>query len=193
MPAYADEVAIHARRRAPRVFFARMGRPNPNTSWPDPCDWPGYWYWWLQHDVFVMSSCTVGMLWMTSAWCKHDVSMHNWHAMSAKWDPHAMSSAASRSDWILAVWNTIWMISDLFLANLIVPDAMVWSDCWDWDQKLWWWIIERDCPMMRHLKVMMVVDGDEEEDVTHVCPIMCVELLSEEILIALREGKIGTL
>jgi hypothetical protein len=47
--------------------------------------------------------------------------------------------------------------------------------------------------MRRHLKVMMVVDGDEEEDVTHVCPIMCVELLSEEILIALREGKIGTL
>jgi hypothetical protein len=29
---------------------------------------------------------------------------------------------------------------------------------------------------MRHLKVIMVVDGDEEEEeeVTHVCPIMCV-------------------
>jgi hypothetical protein len=39
----------------------------------------------------------------------------------------------------------------------------------------------------------MVVNGDEEEDVTHVCPITYAELLSGEILIALREGKIGTL
>jgi hypothetical protein len=39
----------------------------------------------------------------------------------------------------------------------------------------------------------MVVDGDEEEDVTHVCPIMYVELLSVGILIALREDKIETL
>jgi hypothetical protein len=33
---------------------------------------------------------------------------------------------------------------------------------------------------MRHLKVIVVVDGDEEEDVTHICPIMCAELLSRE-------------
>jgi hypothetical protein len=39
----------------------------------------------------------------------------------------------------------------------------------------------------------MVVDGKEEEEVTHVCPIMCVELLSGGMIIALREGKIGTL
>jgi hypothetical protein len=39
----------------------------------------------------------------------------------------------------------------------------------------------------------MVVDGDEEEEGAHVYPITCVELLSEEIWIALREGKIGTL
>ena len=30
----------------------------------------------------------------------------------------------------------------------------------------------------------MVVDGDEEEHVTHVYPITCAELLSGEILIA---------
>jgi hypothetical protein len=35
----------------------------------------------------------------------------------------------------------------------------------------------------------MVVDEDEEEHVTHVCPITCAELLSGGILIALREGK----
>jgi len=39
----------------------------------------------------------------------------------------------------------------------------------------------------------MVVDGDEEEEGAHVYPITCVELLSGEIWIALREGKIGTL
>jgi hypothetical protein len=39
----------------------------------------------------------------------------------------------------------------------------------------------------------MVVDGDEEEYVTHVCPITCAELLSGEIFVALKEGKIGTL
>jgi hypothetical protein len=33
-------------------------------------------------------------------------------------------------DQILAVWNAIWTISDLFLANLIVPDAMVQSYHW---------------------------------------------------------------
>jgi hypothetical protein len=40
----------------------------------------------------------------------------------------------------------------------------------------------------------MVVDGDEEEEeITHVCPITCVELLIGEMIIALREGKIGIL
>jgi hypothetical protein len=56
-----------------------------------------------------------------------------------------------------------WMISDLFPANLIVPDAMVWSDRWDWDQKWWWWIIKIDCPIRRHLKVIMVVDGKPQQ------------------------------
>ena len=54
-------------------------------------------------------------------------------------------------------------------------------------------LTKRDCPIRRHLKVIMVVDGDEEEEVAHVCPITCVEPLSGECLIALREGKIGTL
>ena len=39
----------------------------------------------------------------------------------------------------------------------------------------------------------MVVDGDEEKEVTHVCLITYAELLSGEILIALREGKIRIL
>jgi hypothetical protein len=34
--------------------------------------------------------------------------------------------------------------------------------------------------MKRHLKVMMVVDGDEEGESAHVCPITCAELLSGE-------------
>jgi len=38
----------------------------------------------------------------------------------------------------------------------------------------------------------VVVDGDEEE-IAHVYPITCAELLSGENLIALREGKIGIL
>ena len=43
-------------------------------------------------------------------------------------------------------------------------------------------LLKRDCPIRRHLKVVMVVDGDEEEEDTHICPIMCVELLSGGIL-----------
>ena len=39
----------------------------------------------------------------------------------------------------------------------------------------------------------MEVDGDEEEEGAYVYPITCAELLSAEILIALMEGKIGTL
>ena len=43
-------------------------------------------------------------------------------------------------------------------------------------------LLKRDCPIRRHLKVIMVVDGYEEEDVTHIYPIMCAELLSGGIL-----------
>jgi hypothetical protein len=57
------------------------GLTDPNTSWPDPHGWPGYE--WRQHDIIVMSACTVGMPGMTSSWCKCDVSMHSRHAMSA--------------------------------------------------------------------------------------------------------------
>jgi len=102
-------------------------------------------------------------------------------------------SSQNRFDQILAVWSAIWTISDLFPANLIVPDAMVRSDRWDLRPKWRWWINKRDCPIRRHLKVIMVVDGDEEEEGAHVYPITCVELLSGDIWIALREGKIGTL
>jgi hypothetical protein len=90
------------------------------------------------------------------------------------------SSCQNCFDQILAVWNAIWTISDLFPTNLIVPDAMVRSNHWDWDRKWWWWIIERDCPMKRHLKVIMVVDGDEEGESAHVCQITCAERLSGE-------------
>jgi len=31
--------------------------------------------------------------------------------------------------------------------------------------------------MKRHLKVIMVVDGDEDEEITHVYPITCAEFL----------------
>jgi len=34
--------------------------------------------------------------------------------------------------------------------------------------------------MRRHLKVIVVVDGNEEEEGAHVYPITCVELLSGE-------------
>jgi len=47
--------------------------------------------------------------------------------------------------------------------------------------------------MRRHLKVITVVDGEEEE-VAHICLIICAELLSrEKYLVALMEGKIGIL
>jgi hypothetical protein len=54
-------------------------------------------------------------------------------------------------------------------------------------------LLKRDCLIRRHLKVIMVVNGDEEEEIAHVCPITCAELLSGEMLIALKEGKIGIL
>jgi hypothetical protein len=50
-------------------------------------------------------------------------------------------------------------------------------------------LLKRDCPIRRHLKVIMVVDGDEEEDVTHICPIMCAELLSGGIFFSCLEGR----
>jgi hypothetical protein len=41
---------------------------------------------------------------------------------------------------------------------------------------------------MRHLKVIVVVDGDEKEEVAHICPIMCAELISGEFFSCL-EGR----
>ena len=41
------------------------------------------------------------------------------------------SSGQNCFDQILAVWNAMWTISDLFPANLIVSNAMVRSDYWD--------------------------------------------------------------
>jgi hypothetical protein len=56
-------------------------------------------------------------------------------------------------------------------------------------------LLKRDCPIRRHLKVIIVVDEDkeEEEEITHICPITCAELLSGDFLVALKKGKIGTL
>jgi hypothetical protein len=48
-----------------------------------------------------------------------------------------------------------------------------------------------DCPIRRHLKVIMVVDGDDEEEGAHVYPITCVELLNEEIFICRMKAKLG--
>ena len=46
------------------------------------------------------------------------------------------SSGQNSFDQILTVWNGIWTISDLFPANLIIPDAMVRSDHWDLGPKV---------------------------------------------------------
>jgi hypothetical protein len=130
---------------------------------------------------------------MTSSWCKHDASMHSWHAMSASshltrqhsgthlprhqtraeprraelswaelcWsqaepsrEPRdkilcsgvyvqpdlrlnlGRSSGQNCFDQNVAAWNAIWTISDLFPANLIVPDAMVRSNHWDLRPKM---------------------------------------------------------
>ena len=54
-------------------------------------------------------------------------------------------------------------------------------------------LLKRDCPIRRHLKVIMVVDENEEEEDSYVCPITCAELLSRKFSVALKEGKIGTL
>ena len=37
-------------------------------------------------------------------------------------------------------------------------------------------LLKRDCPIRRYLKVIMVVDGDEEEEGVRVCSITCVKL-----------------
>jgi hypothetical protein len=42
---------------------------------------------------------------------------------------------------------------------------------------------------MRHLKVIMVVDGDEEEEGAHVYPITCAELLSGENFFSCLDGR----
>ena len=80
------------------------------------------------------------------------------------------------------------MIQDMFPANLIIPDAMVWSDHGGGE------LLKRDCPIRRHLRVLMEVDGEEEEEEegAYVYPITCAELLNGN-LIVLMEGKIGTL
>ena len=42
-------------------------------------------------------------------------------------------------------------------------------------------LLKRDCPVKRHLRVLMEVDGDEEEEGAHVYPITCAELLNGEM------------
>ena len=42
-------------------------------------------------------------------------------------------------------------------------------------------LLKRDCPIRRHLKVWIEVDGDEEEEGAHVFPITCAELLNGEM------------
>jgi hypothetical protein len=49
-------------------------------------------------------------------------------------------------------------------------------------------LLKRDCPIKRHLKVIVVVDGDEEEEGAHVYPITCAELISENFFNCL-EGR----
>ena len=41
-------------------------------------------------------------------------------------------------------------------------------------------LLKRDCPIRRHLKVIRVVDEDEEEEGAHVCPITCAKLFCGE-------------
>ena len=42
-------------------------------------------------------------------------------------------------------------------------------------------LLNRDCPIRRHLRVLMEVDGDDEEEGAHVCSITCAKLLNGEI------------
>ena len=51
-------------------------------------------------------------------------------------------------------------------------------------------LLKRDCPIRRHLRVLMEVDGDEEEEGAYVYPITCAELLNGECN-ALMKAKLG--
>ena len=51
-------------------------------------------------------------------------------------------------------------------------------------------LLKRDCPIRRHLRVLMEVDGDEEEEGAHIYPITCAELLSGKCN-ALMKAKLG--
>jgi hypothetical protein len=87
-PSRSGGVVDHAHRRAPRVtrvFFAQMGWPDPNTSWPDPCARPGLV--WRHHDVSMPSACTVGMP------CQRPVS---WHVRIVGPTCHVISLELSR-------------------------------------------------------------------------------------------------
>jgi hypothetical protein len=135
-PSRASKVAGHAHRRAPRVtrvFFARMGWPNPNTRWPDPRGW---------HVSTVGPTCHVisrAPSWAERSQAELELSREPRDRIQCSWSyvPPDLRLNLGRSsgqncfDQILAVWNVIWTISDLFSANLIVLDAMVRSDHWD--------------------------------------------------------------
>jgi len=96
-------------------------------------------------------------------------------------------------DQIIAIWNVIWMILNLCQSNLIILDAMVRSDCWDLKWIWPWWINKRDCLLMRHIKVIVVVDidKDDEEKAVHVSLIMRVELLNRDFSLLKGKGKLG--
>jgi len=97
-------------------------------------------------------------------------------------------------DQILAVWNAIWTISDLFPANLIVPDAMVRSDLWDLRLKM---------VVVNYWKRLPDEEASEghhggrwrwrRRKCTYLPNYMCWTTKWGEILIALKEGKIGIL
>jgi len=104
------------------------------------------------------------------------------------------SSGQNCFDQILAVWNAIWTISDLFPANLIVPDAMVRSDHWDLRPKM---------VVVNYWKRLPDEEASEghhggrwrwrRRKCTCLPNYMCWTAKWGEILIALREGKIGIL
>ena len=51
-------------------------------------------------------------------------------------------------------------------------------------------LLKRDCPIKRHLRVLMEVDGDEEEEDAYVYPITCAELLNGKCN-SLMKAKLG--
>ena len=103
------------------------------------------------------------------------------------------SLGQSSFDQIIAIWNVIWMILNLCQSNLIILDAMVRSDCWDLKWIWPWWINKRDFLLMRHIKVIVVVDidKDDEEKAVHVSLIMRVELLNRDFSLLKGKGKLG--